>query len=278
MSRVGTPFVRVGLVAGALLLGGSLAACEEDSNAPGGGSFDAGGFDAGGFDGGSIDAAGATDGNQADVAAEAATPSTEPGIALANLRGAGIDFCFMPLGATEWTGPVFGSEGGVPDRSVSVRRPVPVGSQVAFIQAGASCTATPLFTPGTETTIATPIVTVVVRGGPDGDARKVFYKPAEHTAGKEMVYFGPFSRDAAFHPAGGGPSTEIERGEPTALEPNVTGELLLTASGNPTFTRPMKTAAGIVFLLETPTDAILCDELPPYNGHLLRCGSDVRAP
>jgi hypothetical protein len=64
--------------------------------------------------------------NRNDAAPEAGTLSTEPAIGLANLYGSAIDFCFMPPGATDWVGPVFGAEGGVPNGAVTVKRPVPI--------------------------------------------------------------------------------------------------------------------------------------------------------
>jgi hypothetical protein len=276
MLRVGSSHVGLGAAGAVLVLAGWLVACEDSSNTPGGGNFGGADFDAGGGNTG-IDGGGPTGSNQNDAAPEAGQSSTEPAIALANLHGSAIDFCFIPPGATDWVGPVFGSEGGVPNGGVSVKRPVPIGSKVALIGAGQDCTSTPLFTPGTDPQKGTPRITLVVRGGPDGDARKVFEKPAEHVAGKEMVYYAGYSRDALFTPSGGGVAVEIKRG-PTALDPNVTGELTLTPSSGPTFARSMKTAAGVVLLIETSTEALLCDELAPPNGHLLRCGADVRVP
>jgi len=267
----------LGLLVAGFFVAGALVGCENSSStsSPDGGSLGGGDFDASSGGPGNPDAA--TEPNPGDAAAEAAAGFTEPGIALANLWGTGIDFCFRPPGATDYVGPVFQTEGGIPNGAVSVTRSVPVASMVALIPSGQNCASTPLFTPGTVTSPNTARLMLVVRNGPSADARKVFVRPADHVAGKEMIYYGPFGRDGAFVPNGGGAPIEIRSDRPTAVDPNVSGELQLTAGANPTFTRPMKTAVGVLWLIETPTEALLCDELAP-NGHLLSCGSSVRAP
>jgi hypothetical protein len=255
---------------------GGLAACDDSSSGPGGPTPNAGGFDAGGGGSSSGDPSNPTPGGP-DAAPDGNTAfPTEPGIGLANLTGAVLDFCYMPPGATDWIGPVFRPEGGIPDRAVSVVRSVPIDSKVALISGAAGCD-TPMFTPATDPNSATPRMMYVVRSGPSADGRRMFFRPADHVAGKEMVYFGPFGRDATFHPAGGGAPVEIDRDEVTPLDPNMTGEIRLTGGTDPVQTRTLKTGSGVLFLVENPNELIVCDVLAP-QGHLLSCGSNVRVP
>lgn len=259
--------------AGAVLLSlGLLVACEDSTSLGGEAAFDAGTFDAAGGNPG-IEGG---DPNRSD-AGEAGAVFIEPSIALLNLWGAPLDFCFKPPGAADFVGPVFAAEGGVPHLAASVMRPMPIGSEVILFLAGPDCTATPLFGADAPTHRLTPITTMVVRKEAD-DARKLFHRPELHAPGKDVVYFAPHGRDGWFTPGGGGAPIEIERGQPTLLDANVTGEVRLSYPDHPTFTRPMKTASGAVLVVETTTGVMICDELAPPNGHLLRCGDDVRAP
>lgn len=257
----------------------ALAACEDSSSSS---SSSSGDIDSGTFDGATSSSSstssssGGEDAPSADAPTDAPAPSNEPAVGVVNLRGTAIDFCIKKPGEAAFTGPVFQTQGGIPNNAASVKYPIPVETQVMFVPAGNTC-ANQIFTPGAVTSAGTPRVTIVVRGAPVDDARIVFWRPQSHVAGKEVIYLGPVGRDGRFAVGAGNP-IELMRDQPTALDPNLVGQLELYANANPTFTRAMKTGSGVLLAVETATDILLCDELAPPNGHLLQCGATVRAP
>lgn len=276
-----SPLTRVGFGLSLTVLTSALVVfgCDDDGASAGGPTI--------GVEGGVLDGSAASD--AADPAKDAAggdaandpgSLSAEPGIYLANMWGAPIDFCFRPPGESAFTGPVFQAQGGVPADAVSVRTSVPVESFVVLITGGATCSDTPIFTGGTVTTAGTPLLVLVVRNGSIEDARPVYLRPEDHVAGKDNLYYGRQARDARFVPAGGGAPTAIADDAPTPLDPGLTGALELEIPAN-TATREVKTAVGVSLLLDAPhpeTTPLLCDLLAPEAGHLLACSAAVRAP
>jgi len=273
--------VRVGLGGVAALLAAWAAGCESESNAPSSssGALPDASFTVDSSDGGSssgdVDSGGGTVDSGTD-AGPTGGDFTTPGVGIANFYDSGLDVCVRATGAADFTGPLYGPEGGVAIGAVGVFRPVPVGATVKVIVAGTGCAAAGIYTAGVITSTGVPRVMVVVRKQPLDDARLVIMRAADHVAGKDNVYYGRIGKDATFTPAGGAAIT-IEDGAVTKLDPNVAGTLLLaSAAGN--YTKPLKTAAGVSMIIETPTDILVCDLLAPPNGHLIPCGGNVRAP
>lgn len=277
-----TNLFRVGSGVAAVLVTAWVSACSSSSSSPSSSSGELAdasfSVDSGsGSSGGEVDSsAGIGDGGPTDGGGTGGDFTT-PGVGLANFYDAPLDLCIKPQGASDYTAAsLYGAEGGVAVGSVGAIRPVPVGAEVKFTTAGTSCAQPGIYTPGTLTSSSTPRVMMIVRKQPLDDARTVFMRPTQHVAGKDNVYYGRLGRDATFTPAGGAPVT-IDDSKVTALDPNVTGSLLLTAPAGD-YTRPLKTAAGVSLIIETPTAILLCDLLAPPTGHLLRCGDSVRAP
>lgn len=273
-------FVRVGLGGAVALIAAWVAGCESESNAPSSssGTLPDASFTVDSSDGGSSSGDVDSGGGSIDAGSDAAPVAdfTTPGIGIANFYDSGLDLCFKATGAADFTGPLYGAEGGVAIGAVGVFRPVPVGATVKVIVAGAGCAGAGLYTPGTITNSGIPRVMLILRKQPFDDGRLVIMRGPDHVAGKDNVYYGRIGKDATFTPAGGAAIT-IEDGAVTKLDPNVTGTLLLaSAAGN--YTKPLKTAAGVSMIIETPTDILVCDLLAPPNGHLIPCGGNVRAP
>lgn len=277
---LGRGMVRVGMGGAAALIAAWAAGCSSDSNAPSSssGTLPDASFTVDSSDGGSssgeVDSGGGTVDGGTDAAP--AGDFTTPGVGIANFYDSGLDLCVKATGTADFTGPLYGAEGGVAIGSVGVFRPVPVGATMKVIVAGAGCAGAGLYTPGSITSSGTPRVMLVMRKQPFDDGRLVIMRGPDHVAGKDNVYYGRLSRDATFTPTGGAAIT-IEDGAVTKLDPDVTGTLLLTAAaGN--YTKQLKTAAGVSMIIETPTDILVCDLLAPPNGHLVPCGGSVRAP
>jgi hypothetical protein len=262
----------------AVMLGVTSAGCESSSSSSSssGDLPDGGTFDSGGSSSGDVDSGGSDGGGNVDAGSDAGGGFTEPGVGLANFHDTPLDICFKATGAADFTGPLYGAEGGVPIGSMGVVRPVPIEAQVKFIVAGSGCAANGIYTPGSVTSKNTPRVITIVRAQPLDDARLVIMRPAQHVAGKDNVYYGRLGRDATFTPAGGA-ATTIEEGKVTALAPNLTGTLTLSAPAGD-YTKQMKTGSGVMLIIETPSTILLCDLLAAPSGHLAACGDPVRAP
>ncbi|MBS2014692.1 MAG: hypothetical protein JST00_17525 [Deltaproteobacteria bacterium] len=275
-----TNLLRVGMGVAGVVAAAWLSGCESETNAPSSSSgavpdasftVDSGGSSSGDLDSGSTDGGGPTDGGGGDAGGD----FTSPGIGLANFYDVPLDLCIKPQGASDYTA-LYGAEGGVPVGALGVVRPVPVGAEVKWIVATAGCAAPGIYTPGVLTSPTTQRLITVVRKQPLDDARSVFMRGAQHVAGKDNVYYARLGRDATFTPAGGAAIT-IRDDRVNALDPNLSGTLLLTAPAGD-YTKALKTAAGASIIIETPTGILVCDLAAPPNGHLVPCGGPVRSP